>query len=95
MLAAAPNASSETKLPFPRPAAIQPNVDFWVDVFTKYSENDFIIVDRDNVGRIYHVFKLPGDGQPSRADIEQRIGRRVRRHEKAVSRVGYAPRRSS
>src|ERR1700747_1764728 len=67
---AAPNASSETKLPFPRPAAIQPNVDFWVDVFTKYSDHDFIVVDRDNVSRIYHVFNLPGDGQPTRTDID-------------------------
>ena len=70
VFAAAPNASSETKLPFPRPAAIQPNVDFWVDVFTKYSDHDFVVVDRDNVQRIYHVFKLPGDGRPTRTDID-------------------------
>jgi peptidoglycan lytic transglycosylase D len=68
--AAPPNASSETTLPFPRPAAIQPNVDFWVNVFTKYSQNDFVVVDRDNVSRIYHVFHLPGDGQPTRTDID-------------------------
>ena len=65
-----PNASSETKLPFPRPTSIEPNVNFWVDVFTKYSDHDFVIVDRDNVQRIYHVFHLPGDGQPTRSDIE-------------------------
>jgi peptidoglycan lytic transglycosylase D len=70
VFAAAPNASSETTLPFPRPAAIQPNVDFWVNVFTKYSENDFVVVDRDNVSRVYHVFHLPGDGQPTRTDID-------------------------
>jgi peptidoglycan lytic transglycosylase D len=68
--AAAPNASSETTLPFPRPAAIQPNVDFWVDVFTKYSDHDFVIMDRDNVQRIYHVFILPGDGRPTATDID-------------------------
>jgi membrane-bound lytic murein transglycosylase D len=65
-----PNASSETTLPFPRPAAIQPNVDFWVNVFTKYSNHDFVIMDRDNMQRIYHVFNLPGDGRPTAADIE-------------------------
>ncbi len=69
-VAAAPDARSETKLPFPRPASIEPNVDFWVDVFTKYSERDFVILDRDNVGRIYHVFNLPGDGEPTRSDVE-------------------------
>jgi membrane-bound lytic murein transglycosylase D len=67
---AAPNASSETTLPFPRPAAIQPNVDFWVNVFTKYSDHDFVILDRDNVQKIYHVFNLPGDGRPSASDVE-------------------------
>ncbi len=70
VFAAAPKASSETTLPFPRPAAIQPNVDFWVDVFTKYSDHDFVIMDRDNISRIYHVFHLPGDGQPTRTDID-------------------------
>ncbi|MFZ2063789.1 MAG: lytic transglycosylase domain-containing protein [Candidatus Binatus sp.] len=68
--AAAPKASSETTLPFPRPAAIQPNVDFWVDVFTKYSDHDFLVMDRDNVQRVYHVFILPGDGRPTGTDIE-------------------------
>jgi membrane-bound lytic murein transglycosylase D len=66
----APNASSETTLPFPRPTAIQPNVDFWVDVFTKYSNHDFVIMDRDNIQRIYHVFILPGDGRPTATDID-------------------------
>ena len=68
--AIAPNASSETKLPFPRPASIEPNVDFWVNIFTAYSDRDFIVVDRDNVWRQYQVFHLPGDGQPTRTDIE-------------------------
>jgi membrane-bound lytic murein transglycosylase D len=56
-------------LPFPRPAAIEPNVKFWVDVFATYSERDFIIVDRDQVWRIYQVLHLPGEGSPSRSDI--------------------------
>src|SRR5215469_14698807 len=56
-------------LPFPRPAAIEPNVKFWVDVFATYSERDFIVVDRDQVWRIYQVLHLPGEGSPSRSDI--------------------------
>ena len=70
VFAITPNASSETKLPFPRPEAIQPNVDFWVNVFTKYSDHDFVIMDRDNIHRIYHVFNLPGDGRPTATDID-------------------------
>ncbi len=70
VLAVGSKASSETKLPFPRPQVIQPNVDFWVNVFTKYSDHDFVVMDRDNVQRIYHVFNLPGDGRPTATDID-------------------------
>jgi len=40
---------------FPRPAAIEPNIKFWVDVFTSYGERDFLM----------HV---PGDGTPTREE---------------------------
>lgn len=68
--AAPPGASAETKLPFPRPTSIEPNVDFWVKVFTAYSRRDFVVVDCDNVGRVYRVFHLPGEGPPTRSDID-------------------------
>lgn len=55
---------------FPRPAVIEPNVRFWVDVFASYSERDFIIVDRDQVWRVYQVLHLPGDGTPTRTEID-------------------------
>jgi membrane-bound lytic murein transglycosylase D len=69
-LVAAPNARAETQLPFPRPASIEPNIQFWVNVFTAYSDRDFVVVDKDNVWRTYKVYHLPGDGQPTREDIE-------------------------
>ena len=56
-------------LPFPRPPQIEPNVKFWVDTFTAYSERDFVVHDRDHVWRIYQVLHLPGEGTPSRSDI--------------------------
>src|SRR5260370_23350394 len=65
-----PRARSETSSPCPRTASIEPNVKFWVDGFTASSERDFIVVDRDNVWRTYQVYRLPGEGQPTREDIE-------------------------
>lgn len=65
-----PGANAGTQMPFPRPAAIESNVQFWVDVFSSYSEHDFIIHDRDQVWRIYQVMHLPGEGTPSRGDTE-------------------------
>ena len=62
-------AFAGSELPFPTPEVIQPNVNFWVDVFTTYSVRDFIIHDRDQVGRVYQVMHLPGDGDPSREEV--------------------------
>ena len=56
--------------PFPRPSVIEPNVKFWVDVFATYGERDFIVLDREHVWRIYQVLHLPGEGSPSRIDID-------------------------
>jgi membrane-bound lytic murein transglycosylase D len=55
---------------FPKPLAIQPNVNFWVKVFTEYSYRDFIVHDRDNVLLVYQVMHLPGDGPPDRNDVD-------------------------
>jgi membrane-bound lytic murein transglycosylase D len=63
-------ARAAAEVPFPRPATIEPNVDFWVNVFTAYSVRDFVLVDSTNVWRVYAVYRLPGEGQPSRDDIQ-------------------------
>lgn len=63
-------SAAEASVSFPQPPGIQANVNFWVDVFTNYSVRDFVILDRDDVSRIYQVFHLPGIGQPTRDDID-------------------------
>jgi hypothetical protein len=55
---------------FPRPPALEPNIHFWVDVFTAYGERDFVIHDKDNVWKIYEVQHLPGFGAPRRDEVE-------------------------
>jgi membrane-bound lytic murein transglycosylase D len=56
--------------PFPRPAAIEPNIDFWVKAFTYWSERDFVVHDRDNVSLVYQKFHMPGDGAPTGEEVE-------------------------
>ncbi len=56
--------------PFPRPAALEPNIDFWVKAFTFWGDRDFIVHDRDNVSLIYQKFHVSGDGAPSGEEIE-------------------------
>jgi len=63
-------ARAGTEMSFPRPASIEPNVQFWVDTFTAYSERDFIVHDRDQVWRVYQVLHLPGEGSPTRNEAE-------------------------
>ncbi len=62
-------AFAGSELAFPRPSVIEPNVNFWVQVFTNYSERDFIIHDRDQVDRVYQILHLPGEGDPSREEV--------------------------
>ena len=69
-LAGATSCRAGAELPFPRPAFIEPNVRFWIDVFTTYSVRDFALVDRDKVSRVYQVYHLPGDGIPTRDDVD-------------------------
>ena len=57
-------------LQFPRPASIEPNIKFWVDVFAYYSNRDFIVVDKDDIWKVYQVLRVPGDGEPTRQDVE-------------------------
>jgi len=62
--------SSVDHSPFPRPAALEPNINFWVRAFTYWSERDFVIHDRDNVSLIYQKFHMPGDGPPTGEEVE-------------------------
>jgi membrane-bound lytic murein transglycosylase D len=63
------SAWAGSEVVFPRPADVEPNVQFWVRVFTQYSYRDFVVHDRDDVSRVYQVMHLPGEGVPSGADV--------------------------
>ena len=63
------SARAETEA-FARPASLEPQINFWVDVFTAYSYRDFVLVDRDDPYKLYQVYHLPGDGCPSREEID-------------------------
>lgn len=43
---------------FPEPAVLRPNVKFWIDVYTKYDENQAILHDNMNLGIRYEVVNL-------------------------------------
>ncbi|HTT76160.1 MAG TPA: lytic transglycosylase domain-containing protein [Candidatus Binataceae bacterium] len=69
-LISAASTPTGTSAEFPRPPALEPNIKFWVDVFTAYGERDFLIHDKDQIWKIYEVQHLPGFGAPSREEVE-------------------------
>ena len=64
------SARAESQVSFPRPPTLEPQINFWVDVFTGYSYRDFVVMDRDDAYKIYQVYHLPGEGCPNRDEIE-------------------------
>jgi peptidoglycan lytic transglycosylase D len=63
-------ANSVERSSFPRPSALEPNVDFWVNAFTYWGQRDFVLHDRDEIWRIYQVFHMPGEGAASGEEVK-------------------------
>lgn len=55
LLPAVPGVASDFDYHFPIPEVLKPNVDFWIKVFARYSSDQIIIHDTENVNIIYHV----------------------------------------
>jgi membrane-bound lytic murein transglycosylase D len=61
--------------PFPVPQCIQPNVNFWVKVYSEYHSGQGIIHDHKNLGIVYGVVEIvnqdrPGAGKINKARIK-------------------------
>src|SRR6185503_12111320 len=46
---------------FPRPAILAPNIAFWTEVFSQYSEYQSVIHSQDDAGRVYMVLDFRDD----------------------------------
>lgn len=52
---------------FPQPAELQPDVDFWVDIFTHYTTNQGVLHDSRNLGVVYeHIDFESSDSRRTR-----------------------------
>ena len=64
MLFTAPTVADET---FPQPPELQPDVDFWVDIFTRYTTNQGVLHDTRNLAVVYtHIDFKSSDGRRTR-----------------------------
>lgn len=71
-LAATSHAAAET---FPQPAELQPDVDFWVSIFTKYSTDEGVLHDNRHLAVVY-----------DRLDMPEKLSRRERNRRVAARR---------
>ena len=73
---------------FPIPEALEPQVNFWVNIYSKYSLNQHVIHDSRNLSVIYEVFDirdLVGDKKVSYRTMRRYVKRRIS-HWKSILR---------
>lgn len=71
---------------FPSPAILKPNIEFWIDVYSKYSERQVIIHDSWNLGIVYEIVHL--DSLFKGAHVSNRIeSKKIEQIKKDYKRV--------
>ena len=89
LLAAGTTQAAET---FPQPPELQPDVDFWVSVFTTYSTDEGVLHDNRDMGVIYDRLNMPA--KLSRRERNRRVEKR-RKELQAVLRSLASGKRSN
>ena len=69
---------------FPQPAELQPDVDFWVSIFTSVSTDEGLLHDNRHLGVVYEQLAMPA--KLSRRERNRRVGER-RKELQAVLRT--------
>ena len=78
LLVSAPALTEET---FPQPPELQPDVDFWVDIFTRYTTSQGVLHDNRKMGVVYERIDFPA-GLDRRARLK-----RVKTHRERLQAV--------
>ena len=77
-LAAQPVHAEET---FPFPEALQPDVDFWVSIFTRYGTDEGVLHDNRDLAVVYERIDMPS------GISRQERNRRVKKRRDALTRI--------
>jgi membrane-bound lytic murein transglycosylase D len=77
-------AFAQSESVFPRPAALERDVNFWVAIFSKYSTNEGVLHDNRNLAIVYETVPLPKNA--SRRTRQRTSGNR-RKHYQAILRT--------
>jgi len=68
LLASVAGSKAAESEQFPEPAALEPAVRFWVDMFSRYGSEDYVIHDRQDLGRVYEVVHVDDPSDLARVD---------------------------
>jgi membrane-bound lytic murein transglycosylase D len=67
-------AGAASESAFPMPAGLEPSVEFWKQVFSRYSVNEVVFFDPEDPGKIFGVLRAP-DGAEGRGKVEKERAR--------------------
>jgi membrane-bound lytic murein transglycosylase D len=67
---------------FPRPPELEPDVNFWVSIFTEYDSDQGILHDNRNLGIVYERVDIPA--KAARNDRRQRVEKRRDHYKKLL-----------
>ena len=77
---------------FPQPAELQPDVDFWVNIFTRYSTEEGVLHDNRHLAVVYDVLPMPAS--LGRRERDRRVGARRKQLQAALKSLAGGKRDS-
>jgi peptidoglycan lytic transglycosylase D len=78
--------------PFPVYPSIEPNVEFWTQVYTTYSTKQGVLHDSENLHIIYEVIELPEPGgSGTRANNKKRIKNAKSKYKRMLEKLARNP----
>lgn len=75
---------------FPRPPGLEPDVNFWVSIFTEYDSDQGVLHDNRNLGVVYERVDIPA--KASRNDRRQRVEKRRAHYKKLLQTLASGKR---
>ena len=85
LIAILPLTQSALAEDFPQPPELQPDVDFWVSIFTQYSTREGVLHDNRNLGVVYERVDVPANA--SRRERNRIVGKRRKAIEAVLERL--------
>ena len=75
---------------FPEPESLKPNVNFWIDIYTRYDAHEVVIHDTGNLGIVYEVVDLNVKPGPtaSRRTRNRFVEKKRKHYAKILKRLG-------